>query len=563
MVYYYRNQVLSQEKHPSHDVLGAFTMDILFAQGSKQSYKQLPPETMKDLDMDQITSWISVMAEERVILKKVMSRVLLDPEDMNFRQEIFMDLRKNPELREALYEAASMIQSMRDFAGVKKATGDKDNSLYSILQELRSISLYVDTARFLSEKLNQFEIHSRGLLMIKEEMDAVIETEKFKEMAEDVKVMAEDLSTVRSAIIGVNFTPDLDIESIAAVEFLPVPTRSKYNFASIAAGIGIMTKAGQGAQAIGMSHVNSVKYKDPVLVAMMPMLEKHLKRHFSSVKKTIAQYKDLDAQSLVEMYEGLVFYTCCARYAEKLEERGYGICMPSIGKKDGKRWEVKGFYNVRLAMLREKNVVKNDFSFSEEERIFVLTGPNRGGKTILEQGLGLVSLMASVGLFVTADSCTGLPFRNILTHFPIDENLTINYGRLGEEAKRVREIVMDTDEDTLVLFNETYSTTSSTDALYLSEDLLHILKDKGAAVIFNTHIHELAKKIPEMNEWEGRSRIISVIMEIKDNVNTFKVLRSEPDYCSYARNIALKYGITYDQMKDGSQEDHGESVTVL
>ena len=114
----------------------------------------------------------------------------------------------------------------------------------------------------------------------------------------------------------------------------------------------------------------------------------------------------------------------------------------------------------------------------------------------------------------------------------------------------MREIVSETDADTLVLFNETYSTTSSSDAMYLSEDLLHILKDKGAAVIFNTHIHELAKEIPEMNKWEGKGRIISVIMEIKDNVNTFKVKLAEPDYCSYARNIALKYGVTYDQMKE-------------
>lgn len=525
-------------------------MDILYADGSEKKYNQLPPETMKDLDMDEITSWISVMAEERAILKTVMSRILVSPEDMKYRQEIFQDLKNSPELRESLYEAVSKIQSMKEFAGVKKATSDKDKTLYTILQELRSISLYAETARFLSEQLHKYEIRSRGLQAVRDEMDKVISTEKFNEMEEDVKTMMNDLATVRSAIIGVNFTPDLDIESIAAVEFMPVPTRSKYNFANVAAGISIMTKAGQGAQAIGMSHVNSVKYKDPVLVAMMPMMEKHLKRHFSSVKKVISQYRDLDMQSITEMYEGMVFYTCCARYAEKLEERGYGICMPDTSVREDKRWEVKGFYNVRLAMLREKNVVKNDFYFTEEDRIYVLTGPNRGGKTILEQGLGLVSLMASVGLFVTADSCVGLPFRNILTHFPIDENLTINYGRLGEEAKRVREIVSETDADTLVLFNETYSTTSSSDAMYLSEDLLHILKDKGAAVIFNTHIHELAKEIPEMNKWEGKGRIISVIMEIKDNVNTFKVKLAEPDYCSYARNIALKYGVTYDQMKE-------------
>ncbi|MDO4421930.1 MAG: hypothetical protein Q4C15_07810 [Eubacteriales bacterium] len=138
----------------------------------------------------------------------------------------------------------------------------------------------------------------------------------------------------------------------------------------------------------------------------------------------------------------------------------------------------------------------------------------------------------------------------MLTHFPIDENLTINYGRLGEEAVRIKEMVKEADDNTLLLFNESFSTTSSADALYLAKDLIHILKEKGSYVIFNTHIHELATDIPEMNEWEGRGKIVSIVMEMKDNKSTFKVKRSEPDTSSYARNIAEKYGITYEQMKE-------------
>ena len=159
--------------------------------------------------------------------------------------------------------------------------------------------------------------------------------------------------------------------------------------------------------------------------------------------------------------------------------------------------------------------------------------------------------MASVGCFVTASECKGQPFSNILTHFPIDENLTINYGRLGEEAVRIKEIVKEADNRTLILFNETYSTTSAEYGLYLSKDLLRVLKEKGTAVIFNTHIHEVARSIDEMNKWKGDSEFVSLIMEIVNNENTFKVKRSEPDSCSYAMNIARKYGITYEQMCSG------------
>lgn len=157
--------------------------------------------------------------------------------------------------------------------------------------------------------------------------------------------------------------------------------------------------------------------------------------------------------------------------------------------------------------------------------------------------------MTSLGLFVTASSCDGIPFRNILTHFPIDENQTINYGRLGEEAMRIKTIVEEADDKTLILFNETYSTTSSTDGLYLSKDLIRILKERGSYVIFNTHIHDLARDTSEMDAWEGQGRIVSIVMEHKDNKNTFKVKRAAPDTSSFARIIAEKYGITYEQMK--------------
>ena len=51
-----------------------------------------------------------------------------------------------------------------------------------------------------------------------------------------------------------------------------------------------------------------------------------------------------------------------------------------------------------------------------------------------------------------------------------------------------------------------------------------------------------------MNEWEGDSDVISIVIEIKYNVNTFRLKRSKPELNSYAKNIALKYEITYEQM---------------
>lgn len=113
---------------------------------------------------------------------------------------------------------------------------------------------------------------------------------------------------------------------------------------------------------------------------------------------------------------------------------------------------------------------------------------------------------------------------------------------------RIQEMVKEMDGRSLVLLNETYSTTCASDGLYLAKDLLRILKLLSPAVIYNTHIHELAMQTEQMNAWEGESDLVSIIMEIVDGKNTFRVLKSQPDGCSYARNIALKFGVTYEQM---------------
>lgn len=167
---------------------------------------------------------------------------------------------------------------------------------------------------------------------------------------------------------------------------------------------------------------------------------------------------------------------------------------------------------------------------------------------MLTQAVGIAAFMAGQGLFVTADEYEGFLFDKILTHFPADENETLDLGRLGEEAVRVKTIASEADAKSLVLLNETYSSTSAIDGLYLAKDLVHLLKHKSVPTIYNTHLHELAKATEEMNKWDGEGDVVSLVMEIVDNVNTYKVLHKDPDTSSFAKNIALKYGVTYEQL---------------
>ena len=534
-------------------------MDILFAENSKRNVIELKPETVKDLALQDIIETIAGHESNVTIVRDILTRIPEDLADIHFRQEIMKDFLNNDTLVEEMDEALGEIRTLKDYAGLKTlSTPESGATLYSLLENLRELSVYVNVSEDLVSCLKKCKLQSTGLKNLLEKLDKVVSDENFEKAKEDIKKMLDDLSCVRGAIVGVNFSPDLNVQEVSAVEFVPYRVRSKYLFAEFARFVRNVNSTAMATNSVGSPMIQSLPV-DPLLVPLAPMIDKHLRKHFVRLKGVLSNYVQLDSSSVIEMYEGLLFYITMAKFAKILKLMDCDICIPQLPKiaEDGRQnrdvdrtFSIKGLYNVRLVFAGEKNIVKNDFDFSPKENLFILTGPNRGGKTIIEQAIGIISIMAASGAFVTASECKGRPFANILTHFPIDENLTINYGRLGEEAVRVKEIVRDSDDRTLILFNETYSTTSAADGFYLSQDLLRILKEKGTATIFNTHIHEVARAIDEMNQWDGESDFVSIIMEIKDNVNTFHVKRSAPDSKSYARNIAEKYGITYEQMRE-------------
>lgn len=69
-------------------------------------------------------------------------------------------------------------------------------------------------------------------------------------------------------------------------------------------------------------------------------------------------------------------------------------------------------------------------------------------------------------------------------------------------------------------------------------------------MIFNTHMHELAMSIDEINALDGKTKVDSLIMGIQDGQRSYKVHCAPPDGRSYAKDIAEKYGVSYEQLME-------------
>lgn len=100
----------------------------------------------------------------------------------------------------------------------------------------------------------------------------------------------------------------------------------------------------------------------------------------------------------------------------------------------------------------------------------------------------------------------------------------------------------------LLLMNESFDGTSHTESLMIAMDTLRAIGHLGACVIFNTHLHELGKRIQELNEGLTKARAISLVTNLYHQQEAFKVIEGIPEGKSFARDIAVKYGVSYEQL---------------
>ena len=230
---------------------------------------------------------------------------------------------------------------------------------------------------------------------------------------------------------------------------------------------------------------------------------------------------------------------------------GCRVTVPRMLGADKKAFSAVELYNPRVALAIEEEIVTNDFLFDDDARIYVLTGPNRGGKSVITVAVGAAQAMAQLGLPVPATDAEISVVDGIFTHFPEGADDTIDKGRLGEECARLREIFDLSTPDSLILLDESLSSTGAYEATYIASEILAGFAAMRTRGIFSTHLHELAASIAEINERSreaGGIRIDTLVAGIEEGQRSFKIYRRKPDGKSYAKDIADKYGLSFEKL---------------
>ena len=554
---------------------------LLHPENKEVEYKTLNKEALNDLSIDFLCENLTSDPYELNSIKRLLTNVTCDEEVIEYRRDIFEDFLKFPKLRSDLTALLLKLKDLREIERFQKDT--EASSLWQLINRLRELDGYVDCITSIKDTLESLDIKSKGLLRLREIVRDIYNHSGFSQLKDDINETFEKARTLKSITLGVNLDNLLKPQTVGVISlndqhFSDSGLLKKFiNFAKSESelhhGVDVSayvsyhpnnpstTTFGLGKVVTGAQQdVNQIQDStltgaDPMSQALSKVVTDILKRTVNNIKSILHQYIGVSGYSFVDLMPEIIFYIRFSELCDKILAKRLPLCKAEVKTKDERMCDIKDIYNIKLAIksVNENTVpdiVTNDFVFDEDKRIYILTGPNRGGKTTITQAVGLCFLLAQNGIYVPCKSMVFSPCDNIFTHFPADENDTVDLGRLGEESKRLSEIFSVATKYSLLLLNESLATTNVAEGLYIAKDVVKSMRYLGVRCIFNTHMHELASSISVINnEIQGDSVVESMVTGVDNGRRSFKTFIAPPQGMSYAKDIAIKYGVTFDCIK--------------
>ncbi len=136
--------------------------------------------------------------------------------------------------------------------------------------------------------------------------------------------------------------------------------------------------------------------------------------------------------------------------------------------------------------------IPNDTQLTEFERVWIITGPNMGGKSTYLRQVALICLLAQCGSFVPARRAQLPILDRIFTRIGAGDNVAKGKSTFLVEMEETAIICKQATEKSLVILDEVGRGTSTFDGLALAQAIIeYIYLQVKARCLFATHYHEL------------------------------------------------------------------------
>lgn len=192
----------------------------------------------------------------------------------------------------------------------------------------------------------------------------------------------------------------------------------------------------------------------------------------------------------------------------------------------------------------EEPYIPNDvYLDNKSQQIIVITGPNMSGKSALLRQTALITLMAQMGCYVPAESCSIGITDKIFTRVGASDNISTGESTFMVEMNETANILNNVTDNSLVLLDEIGRGTSTYDGISIAwsiTEYLHENPNHRAKVLFATHYHELndmASQFPRIKNYH-----VSV-KELKNKVFFLRKLQKGGSEHSFGIHVAKMAGM--------------------
>ncbi len=463
-----------------------------------------------------------------------------DPSTMRLRAELFMELLDTPGLYDALKTSFTHLNSIYELQNAKESALSEEQLLYSI-REVEDYLAYLGSIR---DIFTQYTVKSVLLQRLWHALEPLASGDDYTALCAAVEKQSHAIQNIRSITVGVNLDPALrpaeaGVMAIHERPFVsgePISHLLRMNFkkddftcmAPLYPAAKRLTPQERAAMGEAISEALRKIFGDS-LKSWAALLKSHVLGNLRMLSTVAEEWR---------------FVVAAMGPLKRLRALGMPLCIPHI--RNGEE-AIVGLYHPRLALRAEHpaDVVGNELTFGQDGRLYILTGPNSGGKSIHLQAVGLAYALLHLGLPLPAVQATVTPTDAIFTHFADIRDGSLRHGRLGDECERIHAINRRVSARSLVLFDEALSGTNATEAVVISTEILAAYAELGVRGMWVTHFHDLCR-LPE-TIGAGLANL-SARLDPTSRDRLYIIERGNGEAQSYAMDIAHRFHLTREEI---------------